>query len=200
MYALIVGNHAGGNGIIRLGGTPVDDEQVGVGLGRVRVARGGNQTESASGVCRKLFLGWSKAGLEVVNLENQSVTQIMLVQLLRGCPDVAISRTVIGEPLKRLPGHENSAIGGFIQELPAERRLIASNERGLEKPLRDVVEVDLCDLGVSTGRHEVDMLDQVLRDTEAGVGLCHGGHCWRAEARLGEKGALVIRVLSNRYA
>jgi hypothetical protein len=51
----------------------------------------------------------------------------MLVELLGRSPDIAISRTVIGKPLERLPRHENRAIGRFIQELPAERRLVASD-------------------------------------------------------------------------
>lgn len=86
----------------------------------------------------------------------------MLVELLRGSPDVAVGREGGAEAAYGLPCHDDGPIGRFVEDLPAERCLVPGNDRRLDEPLGDLVGVDVRYLGVAPGGHEMDMRQLVI--------------------------------------
>lgn len=92
----------------------------------------------------------------------QSVAQVMLVQLLRGSPDITIRRKRGTETLQRLPGQEDGAVGGLFEICPEEGSSVSRDLGGAHEPLGDLVEVEPGHRRVSKRRDKVDMLD--LRD------------------------------------
>ena len=65
---------------------------------------------------------------------HQSIAQVVLVQLLRRRPDIPISRKVGRKSLQGLPRHEDGAVGGLVEELPAEGCLVSGDEGSLHQP------------------------------------------------------------------
>lgn len=87
----------------------------------------------------------------------QAIAQVMLVDLLRWCPNETVRRKVCPQSLKRLPSQQNCAIGRFIKICPEERSAVPGNLRGSHEPLCDLVHVDSRHRRISIRGDEVDM-------------------------------------------
>ena len=89
----------------------------------------------------------------------QSVSEIMLVQVLRRHPNISIRGKVDGQSRQWLPSHDHCAVGRLIEELPAKGCLIPRDVWRLHQPVGDLMKLDVRVSGISSGRDQVNMGD-----------------------------------------
>lgn len=90
-------------------------------------------------------------------MTNQSIAQVMLVNLLRRRPDEAICGKVGPQPREGLPCQQDGAVGGLVEIRPEKGRLVSGDLRRSHEPLGNLVEVEPGYRWVSVRRDEVDV-------------------------------------------
>lgn len=88
---------------------------------------------------------------------DQSIAQVVLVNLLGRRPDETIRGKVGPQPREGLPCQQNGAVGGLVEIRPEERRLVSGDLGRSHEPLGNLIEVEPGDRRVSVRRDEVDM-------------------------------------------